>query len=74
MFDMFNRAYAFNQDISNWDVYKVNNMTTMFYYASEFNQDLSSWKVPLIASKPTQFDSLANNWVKTDRQPQWGVV
>ena len=39
---LFYQAYAFNQDISSWDVSKV----TSFYYAfaeTQINNDLSSW-------------------------------
>ncbi len=42
--EMFKTAYAFNQDISSWDVSNVNNMAYMFY-ASAFNQDIGSWDV-----------------------------
>lgn len=33
----------FNQDITNWDVSNITNMSLMFYYASAFNQDISKW-------------------------------
>jgi surface protein len=36
---------VFDQDISNWDVSNVIDMTNMFIFASYFNQDLSSWNI-----------------------------
>ena len=36
---------TFNDDISNWDVSNVTNMSSMFVNASSFNQDLSAWDV-----------------------------
>jgi len=38
-------SYAFNQDLSSWDVSKVWNMNSMFYGASSFQQDISSWNI-----------------------------
>ena len=38
MANMFQLASAFNQDISNWDVSKVANMSYMFDSALAFNQ------------------------------------
>jgi surface protein len=42
---MFYNAYNFNQDISAWDVSKVNNMEGMFGKTKNFNQNLNSWNV-----------------------------
>jgi surface protein len=44
MINMFRGATAFNQDISDWNVSKVNIMTSMFFQASSFNQNLSNWE------------------------------
>ena len=41
---MFSGAFAFNQDISTWDVHNVRDMTSMFF-ASPFNQDITGWNV-----------------------------
>ena len=49
---MFNYAYAFNQDISNWAVHSVRIMSSMFYQASSFNQDLSDWAVRVTGVLP----------------------
>ena len=35
----------FNQDLNNWDVSNVTNMSSMFDDATNFNQDISSWDV-----------------------------
>ena len=40
---MFYSAFAFNSDISGWDVSSVNNIDYMFQYATEFNNDIYSW-------------------------------
>lgn len=44
MFQMFNGATAFNQDITNWNVSSVENMSGMFANTKIFNQDLSKWE------------------------------
>jgi surface protein len=36
---------TFNEDISNWDVSNVTNMSWMFYDAESFNQDINKWDV-----------------------------
>ena len=38
-------AVAFNQDIGQWDVSKVDDMQEMFRDAEAFNQNLSTWKL-----------------------------
>ncbi|MFM8451067.1 MAG: BspA family leucine-rich repeat surface protein, partial [Haliscomenobacter sp.] len=47
---MFEGAYAFNQDISGWDVSNVTNMNALFAFATSFNQDISSWDVSNVTS------------------------
>src|SRR5699024_4385392 len=40
---MFRETEAFDQDLSSWDVSKVNNMGYMFYGAKAFNSPLEDW-------------------------------
>ena len=47
---MFSVAYAFNGDLSNWDVSKVTDMSYMFNSANVFNQDLSAWNTEKVVS------------------------
>ena len=42
---VFYDSFAFNQDISNWNVSNVTTMRDMFHNSPVFNQDLSSWNV-----------------------------
>ena len=42
---MFYNASNFNQDISNWNVSKVEIMEEMFKKATHFNQDISNWDI-----------------------------
>ena len=42
---MFNRAFKFNQNISGWNVEKVENMQNMFTDDLSFNQPINLWKV-----------------------------
>jgi len=67
---MFHRAYAFNGDISAWDVSNVTNMGLMFRNASSFNQDISSWCVYNISSEPSSFST--NSSLTEDNMPVWG--
>jgi surface protein len=42
---MFYNAYAFNGDISSWDVSNVTDMNAMFQEANSFNQNIGGWNV-----------------------------
>jgi len=56
---MFYLAYNFNQDISNWDVSNVTDMSHMFHYASSFNQDLGTWHVDNVTDMINMFSDTA---------------
>ena len=42
---MFQNAISFNQDISNWNISNVSDISDMFHDATNFNQPLKSWNV-----------------------------
>ena len=58
---LFRSATAFNQNISEWDISEVYNITNMFLDANNFNQDLSSWIIGASVTK-TLNDFTAVNW------------
>ena len=60
MGNMFEYAYAFNQDISTWDVSNVTNMEYMFLYAYNFNQNLSAWDVSNVTDMEYMFYDAQN--------------
>ena len=58
MSDMF-RATSFNQNIGNWDVSDVINMSGMFSNATTFNQDIGNWNVSKVTNMSSMFASAA---------------
>ena len=52
---MFGEALKFNQNISNWNVSSVNDMSFMFYVAHKFNQDISNWDVSNVTNMNYMF-------------------
>ena len=54
---MFNYAKAFNQDISNWNVSKVEDMGYMFSICVNFNQSLNDWDVSKVKTMEGMFRS-----------------
>ena len=56
---IFNRAYAFNQDISAWQVLSVQDFSYAFFDANAFNQNIGGW-VTSSATKMYQMFAGAN--------------
>ena len=59
--------FSFNSDISNWDVGRVTDMTSMFLNAVNFNSDISNWNVGAVTKMDgmfagTYFNSDISNW------------
>ena len=53
---MFDGAIVFNQDIGQWDVSLVIDMSFMFNEAIVFNQDITQWDVSLVADMSYMFN------------------
>jgi surface protein len=51
----FDSQYAFNEDISSWDVSSATNMSGMFRNALSFNGDLSTWNTSSVVSMEEMF-------------------
>ena len=65
---MFYGCKAFNQDISNWNVSKVTDMTCMFDGCKSFNQDISDWDVSKVQFKTYIF---LNCPIKEEYKPKF---
>ena len=52
---MFYECYAFNQDISGWNVTNVKDMGGMFCRCSVFNQDINGWDVNSVTDMSGMF-------------------
>mgnify|MGYP003752112657 CR=1 FL=1 len=59
---MFRGAYAFNQDIGNWNVSSCSNFNRMFRDAYAFNQDIGNWKLRSAGATMTNMFSNASAW------------
>jgi surface protein len=55
MVGMFYGATAFNQDIGDWNVAKVQYMNYMFYGAPVFNHDIGDWNVASVLYMNSMF-------------------
>ncbi len=53
--ELFESRRDFNQDISNWDVSKVPDMSFLLYYLEAFNQDISKWDVSSVTDMTGMF-------------------
>ena len=65
MTGMFYAALKFNQNIGNWDVGKVTDMSYMFKHAQSFNFDLSSWKGPAVEATAHEIFEDAQNFLES---------
>jgi len=52
---MFNYAWKFNQDISDWNVSHVTNMRDMFMSALAFNRNIGNWDVSRVTDMAYMF-------------------
>ena len=65
---LFNGKTTFNDDILNWNVSGVTDMSYMFDAAHTFNQDVSSWDVSCVTTMDSMFisayafDQAIGNW------------
>ena len=68
---MFSGSKLFNQDLGNWNVGSVLDMSGMFNGAKSFDQELIDWCVTTIIVEPNffSFDSA----LKTENKPLWGT-
>ena len=48
--NMFYNTQNFNQDISNWDISKVQRIDNMFLLSKAFNQDVSKWSIEKVTN------------------------
>ena len=51
MHEMFYGCKSFNQDISDWDVSNVTDMSRMFFMCESFDQNISKWDVSNVKYK-----------------------
>jgi surface protein len=57
MSDMFRNCFAFNGNLSSWDVSNVTDMSFMFNNCTSFNGDISSWDVSNVANMSYMFNN-----------------
>ncbi len=53
--ELFESRRDFNQDISNWDVSKVTDMSFLLYWLEAFNHDISNWDVSSVTDMTGMF-------------------
>ncbi|PLX06275.1 MAG: hypothetical protein C0596_17530 [Marinilabiliales bacterium] len=52
---MFENAYNFDVDISDWDVSNITTMNSMFYHAQHFNMPIGDWDVSNVTDMQYMF-------------------
>ena len=70
MNNMFYISYAFNQDISSWDVSNVTTMNSMFHDVYEFNYPIGDWDVSNVTDMGKMFRS---TWSFNQDISSWDV-
>jgi surface protein len=75
---IFAHAEAFNQNISCWNVGKVEDMSQMFSGAESFNQDISPWNVSNVKYMQYMFSHSAfnhniNSWDVSNVEGMWNM-
>ena len=60
MNNMFLHAYAFNGDLSGWNVSSVTSTRYMFFSASSFNGNISGWDVSSVTRMAGMFSGASN--------------
>ena len=58
IFNLFNGATNFNDDVSGWDTSSATSLASMFKNASSFDQDLGSWDVTSITNAANMFNGV----------------
>jgi len=58
IFNLFNGATNFNDDVSGWDISSATSLASMFKNASSFDQDLGSWDVTSITNASNMFNGV----------------
>ena len=59
MYQLFNGATSFNQDLSTWDTSNVTNMSSAFNGATAFNKSLTGWDTSKVTNMSIMFYNAA---------------
>jgi surface protein len=79
MFQMFQGAAAFNENIGSWNVANVTNMYAMFRMANAFNGTIGNWNVSNVIEMSAMFTSAGSfnqdigGWNTANVQRMWGM-
>nr|WP_285758774.1 BspA family leucine-rich repeat surface protein [Helicobacter heilmannii] len=66
---MFNGCVAFNQDLEDWDVSGVTDMSYMFKNCVQFNQDLEDWDTDSV--EEGKMEEMFEGCGALDERPSW---